>query len=96
MGLLRIHPDSYDVLDAWWFSADASPADRNLIHDLLSDLEAGGLPATSCYREDSPVNRTWTNLIPRDGLVVVVEMFTDDPSYFRIVSITTLTRHPDA
>jgi hypothetical protein len=47
-------------------------------------------------REASPVNRHWTNVLPREGLVVVVEMFTDDTEYFRVVAVTTLTRNPDA
>jgi hypothetical protein len=93
---LRLHPDSYDVLDRWWFSDDASPADRALVGQLLTDIETGGLRNSRSYREANPVNRHWTNVLPREGLVVVIEMFTEDAEYFRIVAVTTLTRNPDA
>ena len=96
MARLRLHPDSYDALDRWWFSDDASPADRGLVSQLLTDMETGGLPASGFYREANPVNRNWTNVLPREGLVVVVEMFTEDAEYFRVVAVTTLTRNPDA
>ena len=92
MARLRLHPDSYDVLDRWWFSDDASPADRALVSQLLADIETGGLPASRFYRETNPVNRNWTNVLPRDGLVVVVEMFTEDAEYLRVVAVATLTR----
>lgn len=96
MARLRLHPDSYDVLDQWWFSDDTSPADRALVGQLLTDIETGGLRGSGFYREANPVNRHWTNVLPRGGLVVVVEMFAEDAEYFRIVAVTSLTRNPDA
>lgn len=96
MNRLRLHPDSYDILDQWWFSNDASPPDRALVSRLLTDIESGGLRATHFYWETNLVNRRWTNVSPREGLVVVVEMFTEEPEYLRIVSIATLNRNADA
>ena len=74
----------------------SSQLGRQLVNELLTQLESGGLPTCRSDYEADVTDPSRTNVFPRPGLVVVVRMSTEDPDQFAVVTIQTLKRHPDA
>ena len=60
----------------------SSQLGRQLVNELLTQLESGGLPRCRFYYEADVTDPSRTNVFPRPGLVVV--------------AIQTLERHADA
>jgi hypothetical protein len=92
---LRLNPDGERVLDEWLKHCAPPPDDRQQVAEILRAIASDRNWRTRWYSYNDPADPDIAIVQPRDGLLVVLRLWTDNAGEFTLVSIVDISEPDD-